>query len=51
MGSTNTPDALLAIDPLSEVQTTEPLVLRDMFPSRSSLLQYVNGILCSDGSV
>lgn len=51
MGSSNTPEALPAIDPLCEVQTTETLVLKDMFPSRSSLLQYINGMLCSDGSV
>ncbi|KAL0029348.1 hypothetical protein WJX77_001518 [Trebouxia sp. C0004] len=39
------------VDPEKDFQTTEALVLRDMFPSRSSLLQYVNGMLCSDGSV
>ncbi|KAL0029349.1 hypothetical protein WJX77_001518 [Trebouxia sp. C0004] len=51
MGSSDTLNALPATDALSTVQTTEALVLRDMFPSRSSLLQYVNGMLCSDGSV
>ncbi|DBA88137.1 TPA: hypothetical protein ACH3X2_005131 [Trebouxia sp. C0005] len=51
MGSSHASDIVPALRPLCEVQTTEPLVLRDMFPSRSLLLQYINGILCSDGSV
>lgn len=51
MGSSHTPDAVPDLRTLSQVQTTQSLVLSDKFPTRSLLLQYLSGMLCADGTV
>ena len=51
MESSKTPDAAPGSDPMSAVQTSESLVLQELFPSRSSLLQYVSGMMDADGSI
>ena len=49
MGSSHTPAAIPAMEPLYEVQTTASLVLGHHTSSRSSLLQYLNvDIMCSE---
>jgi len=51
MEGSQTPNAALASDPVSQVHTPESLMLHDFFQSRSLLLQYLSGMLDADGSV
>lgn len=43
MEASQTPNAAHACDSVSQVHTSESLVLRDLCPSRSSMLQYLSG--------
>ncbi|KAL0023986.1 hypothetical protein WJX77_006426 [Trebouxia sp. C0004] len=51
MEASQTADAVLASHTVSQVHTSESLVLHDLFQSRSLLPQYSSGMLDADGSI
>jgi len=51
METSQTPNVAHASGPVFKVHTSEPLVLHDLFQSRSLLLQYCSGMMDADGSI